>query len=279
MSEEMPASNIPANRILVIGATGHVGRHVVAGLTGARAMSRTAAPGLVRGDLTVPESLDACLDGIDSVFLVWTAPREAFAPALDRIARHARRIVFLSAPVKTPHPFFQQPNPSRERTEYFERLIEAAGLAWTFLRPGMFAGNAVGFWAAQIRAGGVVRWPFLDVPTAPIDERDIAAVAVRALTEEGHEGAEYVLTGPESLTQAEQIAAIGRAVGRCIPCEEMPEDEARRVLPLPPFLFDAWAAAAGRPAFVSGSFAELMGRAPRNFAAWAADHAADFEAR
>ena len=58
-----------------------------------------------------------------------------------------------------------------------------------FLRPGMFAGNALGWWAPQIRAGDIVRWPHLAAPTAPIDERDIAAVAVRALCEDGHAGA------------------------------------------------------------------------------------------
>src|SRR5262252_7626827 len=67
---------------------------------------------VVRGDLTLPETLDICLGGIDTVFLVWVAPTEAVPAALERIAKHARRIVFLSAPLKTPHPLFQQPNAS-----------------------------------------------------------------------------------------------------------------------------------------------------------------------
>ncbi|MGI8960726.1 MAG: SDR family oxidoreductase [Bryobacteraceae bacterium] len=189
------------NRILVIGATGRVGRQVLSQLpaTGVkvRALARNPdAAGLppqgevVRGDLAVPETLDRCLDGIDTVFLVWVAPSATVAPALERIAKHARRIVFLSAPLKTAHPFFQQPNPSRVLGEKIERLIETSGLQWTFLRPAMFAANALRFWAPQIRAGDVVRWPYLTVPTAPIDERDIAAVAVRALCEDGHAGAE-----------------------------------------------------------------------------------------
>src|SRR5579863_138606 len=100
-------------RILVIGSTGNVGRHVVAQLvatkTEVRALVRDPrvaslppAVEIMRGDLTQPETLDACLHGIDTVFLVWTAPPAAFEPALDRIARRARRIVFLSAPLKTP---------------------------------------------------------------------------------------------------------------------------------------------------------------------------------
>src|SRR5689334_25358926 len=177
------------------------------------------------GDLTAPDTLEDCLEGIDTVFLVWVAPAAAAGPAVERIAKHARRVVLLSAPLKTAHPLFQQPNPSRERAELVERLIESSGLEWTFLRPGMFASNAVGWWAPQIRAGDIVRWPYLQVPTAPIDPRDIAAVAVRTLCEDSHSGAEYVLTGPESLSQFEQIATIGRVLGRQLCIQEIsPED-------------------------------------------------------
>ena len=86
------------------------------------------------------------------------------------------------------------------------------------------------WWAPQIRAGDVVRWPYLAAPTAPIDERDIAAVAVRALCEDGHAGAEYVLTGPQSLSQFEQVSTIGRVIGRSLRIEEISPDEARREL-------------------------------------------------
>src|SRR5207248_10649453 len=116
---------------------------------------------VVRGDLTLPETLDRCLHGIDTVFLVWVAPAATVPAALERIAKHARRIVFLSAPLKTAHPLFQQPNPLRAVGEHIERLIESSGLQWTFLRPGMIAANALWWWAPQIRAGDVVRWPYL----------------------------------------------------------------------------------------------------------------------
>jgi len=284
------------NRILVIGGTGNVGRHVVSQLaaTGVRFRAMTRNPDslrlprevdVVRGDLTVPETLDRCLQDIDTVFLVWVAAPGAVADALERIARHARRIVFLTAPLKTPHPFFQQPNPSREVAERIERLIEASRLEWTFLRSGMFAGNARHFWGQQIRAGDVVRWPYLDAPTAPTDERDLAAVAARTLCEDTHAGAEYVLTGPQSLTQAEQVNTIGRAIGRSLRIEEMSPEEARsELLPvlgsstLVSTLLDAWAAAIGQPAFVTSTFAELTGAPPRTFREWATDHAAEFRA-
>jgi uncharacterized protein YbjT (DUF2867 family) len=284
------------NRILVIGATGNVGRHVVSQLTatGARFRAMTRNPDssrlprevdVVRGDLTVPETLDRCLQDIDTVFLVWVAPPSAVVDALERIAKHARRIVFLTAPLKTPHPFFQQPNPSRDAAERIERLIETSGLEWTFLRAGMFAGNARHFWGPQIRAGDVVRWPYLDAPTAPTDEHDLAAVAVCTLCEDGHAGAEYVVTGPQSLTQAEQVHIIGRAVGRSLRVEQMSPDEARSellpVLGSPTFvnmLLNAWSAAIGQPAFVTSTFAELTGAPPRTFLEWATDHAAEFRA-
>ncbi|HEY3841414.1 MAG TPA: NAD(P)H-binding protein [Bryobacteraceae bacterium] len=285
------------NRILVIGGTGTVGSEVVRQLVqiggSVRALARKPEAArmpsgveVVRGDLTAPESLESPLEGIDAVFLVWTAPFSAFAPVLERIARHARRIVYLSAPLKTQHPLFQQPNAARAMAERNEGLIEACGLEWTFLRPGMFASNARFWWGPQIRSGDVVRWPYLEAPTAPIDPRDIAAVGVRALTENGHAGAEYVITGPDSLTQREQISVIGEAIGRRLRIEEITPDEARRewVARYPGteavinMLMTAWAAAVGQPAFVTSSVQEVTGSAARTFRAWAADHTAEFRA-
>jgi uncharacterized protein YbjT (DUF2867 family) len=281
------------NRILVIGGTGTVGRQVVSRLAATcaqvRAMARNPDAArlppqveVVRGDLTLPDTLDACFHGIDAVFLVWTAPAAAVAPALERITKHARRIVYLSAPLKTAHPLFQQPNPLRTMFEQIERLIETSGLQWTFLRPGMFAANALSWWAPQIRAGDVVRWPYLAAPTAPIDERDIAEVAVRALCEGGHAGAEYVLTGPQSLSQFEQVSEIGRVIGRSLRIEEISPGEARReLLTIGPLgavnmLLQAWAAAMGQPAHVTSTVAEITGAPPHTFFDWVTDNAAEF---
>jgi uncharacterized protein YbjT (DUF2867 family) len=282
------------NRILVIGGTGNIGRHVVSQLAARGARVRVMARNpdavtlppqveVVRGDLTVPETLERCLQDVDTVFLVWVAPPAAAEEALRRFAEHARRIVFLTAPLKTPHPFFQQPNPSRDLAERMERLIETSGMEWTFLRAGMFAGNARHFWGPQIRGGGVVRWPYLNVHTAPTDERDLAAAACLALCEDGHGGAEYVLTGPQSLSQAEQIHLLGRAIGRSLRIEEMSPDEAQvELLPILgsstfiDMLLNAWAASSGQPAFVTSTFAALTGAAPRTFGEWATDHAAEF---
>jgi uncharacterized protein YbjT (DUF2867 family) len=277
-------------RILIIGATGTVGRQVVLQLaaSGAHVRALVRNPDaarlppqveVMRGDLTLPETLDPCLQGVDTVFLVWTAPPAAVAPAWDRIAKHARRIVFLSAPLKTSHPFFQNPNPSRALAEQIERLIETSGLEWTFLRPGMFAANALRWWAPRIRAGAVVRWPYLSAPTAPLHERDLATFAVRALCGDSHVGAEYVLTGSESLSQLEQLEIIGRVLDRPLRIEEISPEEARRDLltVIPAMLLDAWAAAIGQPALVTSTFEEITGSRPRTFLEWAIDHAAEFQ--
>jgi len=284
------------NRILVIGATGRVGRQVAAQLPGhlkVRALVRNPESAhlpphieVVRGDLTAPESLLTALRGIEAVFLVWTAPAATIATAIQLMASHAQRIVLLSSPHQTAHPLFQQPNPLARMHAQMENTIASSGLQWTFLRPGMFSANARDWWAVAIREGSPVRWPYLSAPTAPIDERDIAAIAVRALCpadeDTTHAGKDYVLTGPQSLTQREQIEIIGRATGRPIRVEELTSDQARRELttifpaPAVDMLLNAWAASLGQPALVTSTFAELTGARPRTFHQWATDNAAYF---
>jgi uncharacterized protein YbjT (DUF2867 family) len=146
----------------------------------------------------------------------------------------------------------------------------------------MFAANALRWWAPQILAGDVVRWPYLSTQTAPVDERDIAAVAVRALSEDGHFGAEYVLTGPESLSQFEQVSIIGSVIGRSLQIEEISPDEARRELSnlMPTRVMDmllaAWAAGLGTSAHITTTVGEISGVPARTFRDWATDHAEAF---
>lgn len=283
--------------ILVTGATGNVGRQVVdqLGGTGCRIRALSRRPELanlphevevVRGDLSVPETLDGCLEDVDAVFLVWIAPLAAAPAALERMASHAGRIVFLSAPHRTAHPFFHQPNAVASVHSGIEHLIETSGLRWTFLRPGAFALNCRNWWAPQIRAGDVVRWFHATAATAPIHERDIAAVAVRALCDEGHAGMEYVLTGPESLTQREQVQIIGEAIGRRLSFEELSPESARREMfaigmsaPIADMLLNAYAAAVDRPALLTSTVADVTGTHARSFEHWAVEHAAEFLAQ
>jgi uncharacterized protein YbjT (DUF2867 family) len=282
--------------VLVTGATGRIGRAVVAELLGAgvpvRALTRQPATAglpatveIVAGDLTVPDSLDPALRDVGAVFLLWTAPPGTSPGVVERIASHTRRVVFLSSPHQTPHPFFQQPNPMARFHAEVERLIATAGLESTFIRPGMLASNVQFWWGSAIRDGDVVRWPYGAVETAPIDERDIAAVAARALYEEGHTGGDYVLTGPESLSQAEQVSEIGTALGRRIRFEELSPEEFRRETagrwpgPVVDMLLAAWGATVGLPAFVTSTVADVAGSPPRTFRQWVADHAEVFRRR
>jgi len=147
----------------------------------------------------------------------------------------------------------------------------------------MFASNALFWWAPAIRANGVVRWPYGGAETAPVDERDVAAVAARTLSEEGYAGGDFVLTGPESLSQAEQVSIIGDVLGRRIKFEELSPDQFRSEAegwprPAVDMLLAAWAATMGVPAFLTSTVFDILGAQPRSFRQWVADHATAFEA-
>jgi uncharacterized protein YbjT (DUF2867 family) len=279
--------------VLVIGGTGRVGSAVAGLLADAgvpvRVLTRRSEAGarldadveVVTGDLTVPGSLDAALRGVGAVFLVWAAPPATAPAVVERLAACAQRVVFLSSPHQTPHPFFQQPNPMAVLHADIERLIAAAGVESTIIRPGMFASNALFWWASAIRAEGVVRWPYGAAETAPVDDRDVAAVAARTLYQDGHAGGDYVLTGPESLSQAGQVRILGEVIGRRITFEELSPEEFQRETegswprPVVDMLLGAWGATMGRPAFITSTVADILGSA-RSFRQWAADHAGAF---
>ena len=124
---------------LVIGATGRTGRHLVAELVRAehpvRALVRNPSASslpadveVVPGDLTNPESIAQAAAGAQSAFLVWTAPFGTARAVVDALARHVERIVLLSAPYKTPHPFFQQPNPLAVFQAELDRMADDGGV-------------------------------------------------------------------------------------------------------------------------------------------------------
>jgi uncharacterized protein YbjT (DUF2867 family) len=275
--------------IVVTGATGTVGRQVVTQLRErdlpVRAVTRDPASArlpagaeVVRGDLADPASLEPHLAGADSVFLVWpfTSPELAAgqgARIAGMLARHAARVVYLSA--------HAAPGRPDSFWAVMERLIEDSGVAWTFLRPTGFAANTL-MWADQVRGPGVVRWPYGAAARSLIHEHDLAAVAVRALTED-HAGRRYLLTGPEAVTQADQVRIIGEVTGRAVRWEELPPDEARRQLLAawgdPGFVDSAlatWAGLVTQPELVTQTVEEITGSPARTFRQWAADHASDF---
>lgn len=278
--------------ILVIGATGNVGRHVATRLAGrglpVRALCRDpeaardrlpAAVEVVDGDLTRPDSLAAALDGVGRVFLLWPFFTTEHLPAVvAALAARPRHVVYLSAL----HVSDDQPAEESGIWGAVEAALRAAGPAWTMLRAGGFATNALE-WAGQAYTG-VVRAPYGEAARSLIHERDLADVAVAALTDpRRHAGATYLLTGPEPVTMAEQAWLIGEAIGRPVRWDEQPLHEARDELAAR--YGDAEFAAAGlaywatlvdQPEPVTDTVERVAGHPARPFRDWAAEHAADF---
>jgi uncharacterized protein YbjT (DUF2867 family) len=216
--------------------------------------------------------------GGEAVFLVWPFLTDDGAPAiLDTLARHVRRIVYLSS-LGVRDELERQADPINQFHAELEQLIEQIGLEWTFLRSAGFASNAL-WWAPQIRADGVVRGPY----GAALDPRaGIAAVAVRALTGDGHAGAKHLLTGLQALTQVEQVRTIGEAIGRPLRYEEISREAARQQLltALPPAvvdgILDAHARFVTQPEPVLPTVEWPTGTPARTFREWPVDHADDF---
>jgi uncharacterized protein YbjT (DUF2867 family) len=275
--------------ILVTGATGNVGRHVVDQLVGAgervRALTRNASTAglpdgveVVQGDLARPETLSPALAGVDRVYLFPVA--ETVREFVDIAGRSGvRRIVVLSSAAAEQ----DGGNAIGRYHRTVERAVEDADVEWTHLRPGPFMMNTLWQWGPSIAAENVVRAPYGDAAQAPIHEADIAAVATTALREDGHAGRAHALTGPESLTQVEQARAIGAAIGRDVVFEELSPDQARehwRRMGVPAQVVNALLgflpAAVGRPARVLPTVEQVTGRPARTFAQWAAEHASDF---
>jgi uncharacterized protein YbjT (DUF2867 family) len=275
--------------ILVTGATGNVGRHVVAQLRAAgtpvrafvrRPVGLPAGVEAVAGDLGDPDTLPAGLAGVRVAFLF---PVPGCGPAFAAAARAAGvgRIVALSS-AEIVDTAAVQPDGVTGFHAAIEQAVQASGVPWTFVRSAAFAANTLQ-WAGQIRSGDTVSAPYPQASFAPIHEADVAAVIARALVDDGHAGARYRVTGPAALTQAEQLAVIGAALGRELRFAEVPPEVAReRMLhrlpaPIVDGLLRIFAAATQRPAEVLPTVAEVTGRQPRTFAEWAADHRADFQ--
>jgi uncharacterized protein YbjT (DUF2867 family) len=274
---------------LVVGGSGSVGRWVVRGLLdrgqSVRVSSRRAdPPGLpsdvqaVVADLDQPDTLPAALAGIERIFVYARGPATA-AIAQAAGAAGVRHLVLLSSASVLDPGADQDFNALRHQSA--EDAVTGSGLDWTLLRPGGFCTNAK-LWAGQARAGDVVRLAYPGAQLASIHERDIGEVAAVALTTDDLIGAAPVLTGPQSLTQAQQVQAIGAALGRPLRAEGLSANEARAQLgAIMPELYvrvllGQLAAADGRPAKISPAVQDITGRAGLTFEQWAQDHRADF---
>ncbi|MDQ8757312.1 NAD(P)H-binding protein [Sphingosinicella sp. LHD-64] len=282
--------------ILVTGATGNVGRQVVHQLIArdarVRAMTRNPAKAalpsgieMVKGHLRDPDTLGTAFAGVDRVFLF---PFEGEVERVMEIMRDAGicRVVVLSSMEVDD----QAEDDGSDFQQTVERAVERSGFDWTHLRPCGFMANALD-WAESIKAHGIVRAPYGRSAHPYIHEADIAAVGVEALLKDGHAGSKYNLTGPEPISQIEQVRAIGRAIEREIRFEELSPGQAREEWrsgdwsssmaheefeELADWLLEILASGVDTPRQPLPTVDQITGRPPLTFDRWASDHAADF---
>jgi uncharacterized protein YbjT (DUF2867 family) len=280
--------------ILIIGATGNVGRELVGALTQqdeavrllvrdpARAAELPAASERVVGNLARPHSLRDAFMGVDKLFLLVPGIEHDGAVNALAAAQQAgvRELVYLSSYATALDPMPAMGRWHHER----EQLIRESGIPATFLRPSGFMTNAFD-WLPTIRAGGYVLDPVGPGRAALIDPADIAAVAAIALTERGHLGAAYTLTGDDRLTVAEQVVVLADAadIEIAVRAVDTPEDAVRFRYPAgaPPAL--ALALVEGlrhmredTEGFRTDTVQQLLGRKPGSFSDWCKKNAAVF---
>lgn len=265
---------------LVTGATGNTGWHVVAELVRrgehVRALTRdpAAAAGrfpaeveLMAGTHTAPGTLDAAFDGVHRLHVTVTAGLAEAGPELVRRAVDAgvRRITVVWGGWVGPA----------------EQAVADSGVQWTRLEPQEFMSNTL-TWIDSVRSEGVVREPY-DFPSALVHEADIGAVAATALLEDGHAGRAYNLTGPESLTPRERIAALSRAIGRDITFVPITHEQAVDRLTATgvsqadaEYVVGWYAAPSKESTTVVDTIEQVTGRPARTFEQWVAEHAERF---
>jgi uncharacterized protein YbjT (DUF2867 family) len=229
-----------AGMILVTGGTGSSGSEIVEALASKgvkfRMLARNPAKVAVReqgveivaGDLAQPRTLAEALKGIDRVLLL--APPvpnqvELESNVVDAAKNAAvRHVVKFSAMTADPNSASRFPRAHG----HVEQKIRASGLPWTFLRPTFFMQNLLSM-SGMIK-GGTIFQPAGTSKAAFVDTRDIAAVAVSALTEPGHEAKAYDITGPELLTYEDVAATFSRVLGRTIKYQDIPPSAARQAM-------------------------------------------------
>ena len=281
--------------ILVTGATGKVGQEVVRQLASesvpVRAFVRDPArasvvrlPGvdIAVGDLGRPESLDRALSGVNRVFLLSPADPEQVTLQGNVVQACKRagvaRIVKISVA--------GGPDAATQIGRWHwttEKQIEASGLGFTMLRPTLYMQQTLSF-APSVATSGSFSAPMGTGEVALVDTRDVAAVAVRALTEDGHESKIYDLTGPEALSFDAVADAISEAIGRKVSYVHVPPEYSKKQMlggGVPRWLADDMlllfaSFREGYGAAVSGAVQSVTGRRPRSFQQFARDHAHAF---
>jgi len=272
MKDEMRSTRRSNGLTLVLGGTGKTGRRVVERLESrgvpTRVASRAADPSFDWGDQS---TWDAVLDGVKAAYVTY-APDLAIPGATDavrvfveRAVEHGlQRLVLLSGR-------------GEEEAQLCERIVQDAGIEWTVVRASWFNQNFSEGAFLEMVLGGEIALPAGEVGEPFVDVDDIADVAVAALTEDGHAGQIYELTGPRLLTFAEAVHEISRASGREIRYIEIPHEAfaagiAESGAPddiawLLGYLFST--VLDGRNAYVCDGVMRALGREPTDFSEYA----------
>ncbi|HZA78630.1 MAG TPA: NAD(P)H-binding protein [Acidimicrobiales bacterium] len=270
--------------ILVFGATGNVGGAVARELAAAGAKVRAvvrdpqragvpAGVEVVAGDLGDADTLRPALAGADAAFLLsGYGGIDGLVPEMP--AAGIQRVVLLSSSAA---PTGDLSNAVARYHILSERAVRDTDLGWTFLQPNSFMTNTFQ-WIPQLREGDVVRAPFAEVAVAIIDPADVAAVAGRALLSPGLEGRSLRVSGPEALRPADRARILGAALGRDLRFEAVPNDVARKEMSdsMPAEYVDAFFSffmdGTVDETTVQPTVREVLGREPRSFAEWVAEH-------
>lgn len=269
--------------VLVTGSRGAVARALIGllrerGLPVRAASSTPDDPDVVHCDLSEPSTFATALKGVASVFLYAepSAISEFIEEATSAGVEHV--VVLSSSAVLSPH---AESNLVAKSHLDVEKALDASPVRTTALRPGSFAGNALA-WSRILRSGRSISLPFPGSHNDPIHEADIAESALTLLTDPALGGRPYTLTGPESLTFAEQIGILSRVTGRPVPFKvvtrkEWKEEMAEHIpAAFADSLLDWWCSTDGRPVELTSTVRQLTGHDARTFATWARDHADSF---
>jgi uncharacterized protein YbjT (DUF2867 family) len=261
--------NTATESVLVIGATGKTGSRVAERLRArdvpVRIGSRSGEPPFDWDDRSTwePALRDATAAYVSYYpdLAVPGAAEKIGALAELALTTGTRRLVLLSGR-------------GEEEAQRAERILQASGADWTIVRCSWFMQNFSESYFAEPLAAGELALPAGDVPEPFVDVEDIADVAVAALTENGHAGRLYELTGPRALTFAEAVAEIGRATGRPLRYVQIPmeafeaglaaEDVPADVVALLRYLFTE--VLDGRNVGLTDGVQRALGREPRDFA-------------
>lgn len=283
-------------KILVTGATGTVGTEVVRQLAESGVKVRAAVRSMEKAekkfrhpnvesveiDFNDPASLDAAFKGIEKLFLLTPFIDDQVdigGMLVDAAKVHGvQHIVKLSVAGAEREPGFYLGRWHRET----ERHIEASGIPYTFLRPGSFMQNFINYFPPE---GGKIQLPLGQGKGSYIDVRDLAAVAVKVLTEKGHEGKAYTLTGPQSLSVSEVAEILSKVTGRRIEYVDIPEEEERHSMiemGMPEWMADSMmelhrTTKSGQATTVTDTVERILGRKPKSFVEFAKDHADTFK--